>query len=161
MSSSMQKFINPITDKSLGDFAVLIKGYFSEFNIEPEFYRHDQDVTAPMKFYSPPRGGIWLAKLPKNKNAIGMAAVRPLANRTCELKRLYVVPEARNHGIGQALLDQVMAFAEEQEYREILLSTSPVQKPAIGLYEKNDFSYCARYNDDNRAGLFMSYRFQA
>ncbi len=159
MSSSVEQLIEPLSKSNLTEFSALIKAFFTEFNIAPEFYRHDQDVTAPLKTYAAPRGGVWLARPQADSKAVGLAAVRPLAHRTCELKRLYVLTEHRGQGIGQALLNQVFQFGREQEYMEILLSTSPNNKPALMFCEKNGFTYCARYNDDNRSGLFMSYNF--
>lgn len=155
----MEQLIEPLSKSNLTDFSALIKAFFTEFNIAPEFYRHDQDVTAPLKTYAPPRGGVWLALPAEGQKAAGLVAVRPLAHRTCELKRFYVLPEYRRQGVGQALLDQVFQFGRDQEYVEILLSTSPNNQPARKFCEKNGFKYCARYNDDARAGLFLSYQF--
>jgi GNAT superfamily N-acetyltransferase len=85
--------------------------------------------------------------------------LRGLSNRTCEGKRLFVMPEARGKGYGQLLLVQAMNFARFADYVEILASVRPEQKTAQQLYAHNGFHPCARYHPDQRAGIFFSYQF--
>lgn len=143
----------------MSEFTRLIKRFFEELNIEPEFHRFDQDVTAPLVAYAPPRGGLWFARPDKDAPAVALAGIRPLANRTCELKRLYVIPEERKKGYGQFLLNQALNFARQEDYLEILLSVRPDLKNALHMYQRNGFTPCARYNADQRAGIFYSYKF--
>jgi len=151
--------LDPLRVKTLSEFTRLIKRFFEELNIEPEFHRFDQDVTAPLVTYAPPRAGLWFVRPAPNAPAVGLSGVRSLANRTCELKRLYVIPEERHKGYGQFLLNQAINFARHCDYLEILLSVRPEQKDALALYERNGFTPCARYNADRRAGIFYSYKF--
>lgn len=159
MAEKTSLILNPLRVNILSEFTRLMKGFFEELNIEPEFHRYDQDVTAPMVTYAPPRAGLWLARVEEGKPAVGLAGVRYLANRTCELKRFYVVPEERHKGYGRFLLNQAIDFAEKNEYFEILLSVRPELKNALSLYKSNGFKPCARYNEDRRAGIFFSYKF--
>jgi GNAT superfamily N-acetyltransferase len=151
--------IEPLCVKTLSEFTRIMKGFFEELNIEPEFHRYDQDVTSPMVSYAPPKAGLWFARVEESGPAVGLAGVRSLANRTCELKRFYVLPEKRHKGYGQFLLDQVIRFARENEYLEVLLAVRPELKDALSLYERNGFKPCARYHEDRRAGIFFSYKF--
>ncbi len=151
--------VEPLDKPSLTEFTGLLKRLFEEQNIEPEFHRYDQDVTSPLSVYLPPRGGVWFLRPEAGKPASGLAAVRELANRTCELKRFYVIPEERGRGYGQILLNQAMNFARQSDYLEILLSIRPDQKSALRLCERNGLRPCARYHPDRRAGIFYSYMF--
>lgn len=151
--------VEPLDKTSLTEFTRLVKRLFEELNIEPEFHRHDQDVTSPLAVYNPPRGAVWFLRPESGQPAIGLAAVRELANRTCELKRFYVIPEERRKGYGQLLLDQALNFARQSEYMEILLSVRPDQKIALKLCERNGFKPCARYHPDGRSGIFYSFKF--
>ncbi|MCD4812303.1 GNAT family N-acetyltransferase [bacterium] len=159
MTNQTDIILEPLRVKTLAEFTGILKCFFEEMNIEPEFHRFDQDVAAPLVAYAPPRAGLWFARPKEDAAAVGLAGVRPLANRTCELKRLYVMPEERKKGYGQFLLNQAVSFARQMDYFEILLSVKPEQKNAIGLYERNGFRPCARYNDDRRSGIFYSYKF--
>jgi len=48
---------------------------------------------------------------------------------------LYVIPEARRHGIGRALLEQARHFAQEYGAHRLELSTAKDNLPAQALYE--------------------------
>lgn len=159
MPENQQTVIEPLRTSSLGEFTRLIKFLFEEAKLEPEFHRFDQDVTAPLSYYVPPKGGVWFVRPREGLQAVGLTALRGLSNRTCEVKRLFVMPEERGKGYGQLLLVQAMNFARLADYVEILASVRPEQKNAQQLYAHNGFHPCARYHPDQRAGIFFSYQF--
>ncbi len=73
------------------------------------------------------------------------------------MKRLYVAPSARGLGLGQALIDRVIAEARRLGYREIRLDTLPVMGQAQGLYERAGFRDIPPYYDTPIAGTrFMA-----
>lgn len=51
-----------------------------------------------------------------------------------ELKRMYVVPEARGRGLGRTVLEALEAEARRLGYRAIVLETGDRQAEALGLY---------------------------
>jgi ribosomal protein S18 acetylase RimI-like enzyme len=51
------------------------------------------------------------------------------------IRSMAVLPSARGHGIGKALLEQIEKFASEQGFRRLYLSTTPFLLSAIRLYE--------------------------
>ena len=75
-------------------------------------------------------------------------ALRPLApDGCCEIKRLYVVPEGRGPGLGQALIEAVLAAVVRIGYREARLDTLPDMAQAIALYRKGGFEPIEVYYD--------------
>ena len=85
--------------------------------------------------------------------ALGCVALRPLvAKEVCELKRLYVVPEARGLGLGRTLLDLVLRTAERIGYRELWLDTLPSMAEAFELYRRAGFGPIAPYYHNPIAG---------
>ncbi|WP_455200799.1 GNAT family N-acetyltransferase [Kaarinaea lacus] len=51
--------------------------------------------------------------------------------------RMAVLPEFRNHGIGSALLNELIKIATRQKLKEVFLHA---QTSAIEFYEKHDFT---------------------
>jgi ribosomal protein S18 acetylase RimI-like enzyme len=68
------------------------------------------------------------------------------------MKRLFVAPEARGHGLGRFLLDAVVAAAVRIGYREIRLDTLPDMTDAIALYRRSGFTPVEPYHDTPVAG---------
>jgi GNAT superfamily N-acetyltransferase len=66
--------------------------------------------------------------------AIGCGALRRIADGVGELKRMYVVPAARGHGVGKALLAALEDEARNRGWATLRLETGPRQPEAIALY---------------------------
>jgi GNAT superfamily N-acetyltransferase len=72
--------------------------------------------------------------------AIGCGAFRMLDGSTAEVKRMYVDPELRGHGVGKEILDHLEAAAMSVGARTLVLETGVYQEEAIGLYLRAGFS---------------------
>ena len=66
--------------------------------------------------------------------AIGCGGVCRFDGTRAELKRMYVVPEARGRGLGRLLLVELEAEARRLGYTGIVLETGDRQPEALGLY---------------------------
>ncbi len=58
----------------------------------------------------------------------------------CYLEELYVVPERRGHGLGQALMEAAMETAREKGAARMDLGTAEADTAARGLYDKLGFT---------------------
>ncbi|HET7922482.1 MAG TPA: GNAT family N-acetyltransferase [Gammaproteobacteria bacterium] len=105
-----------------------------------------------------PGSGLWAAYL--HDRAVGCVLLRRLDSipDAGECKRLYVQPEARGHGIAEALMDALESFAKDNGQRWIYLDTYHGLKPAIALYEQRGYEVCERYNDNPQATCFFRKR---
>lgn len=78
--------------------------------------------------------------------AVGCGAVMLLAGYG-EVKRMYVHPALRGHGIAQ----QVLAFLEAQAVQRhcplLRLETGIHQHEALRFYERAGYAYCERFGD--------------
>jgi GNAT superfamily N-acetyltransferase len=71
--------------------------------------------------------------------AIGCGALVPMGEEVVEVKRMFVVPSERGHGIAKKILEELERFAREFEYDAIRLETGVKQPESIALYGKDGF----------------------
>lgn len=81
--------------------------------------------------------GLFLAI--ENGMYIGAAAVAPETEGAATLWDLRVQPDARGKGIGGKLLDTVINWAKEREYKTLMVETQNVNAPACTFYSSKGF----------------------
>src|SRR5882672_2552935 len=77
-----------------------------------------------------------------NGEVLGGAGVAPLAGAdplTCELQRMYLRPDARGRGIGDALLERCLAAARQFLYVRCYLETVTQMHGALEFYGRHGF----------------------
>lgn len=89
--------------------------------------------------YAAPGGCVLLAD--RDGAIEGCVALRKVSNDICEMKRLYVRPHARGHGLGRDLLTRLIAEARGAGYREMRLDVMERFVSARRLYD--DFGFVA------------------
>jgi putative acetyltransferase len=129
-----------------------------EFKFKLDFNYLDSDLLCIEKHYNKSDGGcFWVAQETRHEQIVGTIGIRNLKQYalTCELKRMYVAKEYRRLGIGENMLDTAIDFAKVIGYSRIVLDSSKYLQAARTLYLKNGFIDIARYNDNQRADIFM------
>jgi len=97
--------------------------------------------------YMPPGGSLLLAR--DRSDATGVIGLKSFAPGIAEIKRLYVVPEARGRGIGKRLLCRAIDEARRLFYARVRLdSHAPSMGAAIALYRGLGFVEIAPYGPD-------------
>jgi GNAT superfamily N-acetyltransferase len=66
--------------------------------------------------------------------AVGCGALRPLGTGVAEVKRMYVVPDARGRGVATLLLSGLESAALDRGWTTLRLETGPRQPEAVALY---------------------------
>lgn len=77
-----------------------------EFRAYLEQQHYDTELEHLREKYGPPEGRLYLARA--DGTAAGCVALRRIDQERCELKRLYVRPAYRGHGLAGRLVDQVL-----------------------------------------------------
>jgi GNAT superfamily N-acetyltransferase len=95
----------------------------------------------------PPLGGAYVVGW-ENGRAVAGGALKRLGPRVAEVKRMYVIPEARSRGHARRLLEAIEATARELGYERVRLDTGPSQPHARALYESAGYRTVADYNDN-------------
>jgi molybdopterin-guanine dinucleotide biosynthesis protein A/RimJ/RimL family protein N-acetyltransferase len=124
--------IVPLRPEHTAAFASLVTDTHREygFDFDPEL---DADLGDPVAHYA----AAWVVL--RNEEVVGSVALRRIAPREVELKRMYLRPGCRGRGAGQRLLDMALLWAREHRIERIVLDTTDEMEAARRLYERNGF----------------------
>ncbi|MBE7436507.1 MAG: GNAT family N-acetyltransferase [Anaerolineales bacterium] len=104
----------------------------------------DELANLPGK-YATPKGRLILAI--EANHAVGCAALRPIDEQICELKRMYVLPQYREQGVGRTLAQTLIEDARQIGYHLMRLDTGNFLTSAIKLYESLGFKQIEPYSE--------------
>ena len=96
--------------------------------------------------YLPPDGAVILAH--RSDNLVGCGFLRRIRPDAAEIKRLFVVPEARGVGLGGRLVSCIIRRADEMDFRELYLDTAHFMRDASRLYQRFGFQMIDRYPEN-------------
>src|SRR5215471_7035660 len=88
--------------------------YVQSLPISLCFQGFEQELAELPGSYAPPDGRLLIASA--NVVAAGCVALRKIAPRICEMKRLYVRREFRGKGLGRILAEAAIEAARESGY---------------------------------------------
>ncbi|MBN9671160.1 GNAT family N-acetyltransferase [Roseibium aggregatum] len=124
---------------------VLFRAYVDWLGIDLSYQGFEEELASMPGKYAPPRGSLFLAKSGDGQ-VLGCVGLRPFGTEgSCEMKRLYVLPDGRGLGIGAALVERVVAAARNAGYRDMVLDTLPSMRGAIRLYQAAGFEETEAY----------------
>lgn len=94
-------------------------------------------VRAGLPAFRPPEGLTLLAEV--GGRAVGVGALRFHNSDVAEVKRMYVVPEARGEHLASAILDRLLGEARATGARVLRLDTCRFMSEAQRLYRSRGF----------------------
>jgi GNAT superfamily N-acetyltransferase len=109
------------------------------------FSRLDNPALAPSELRPP--GGAYLVGF-AGTEAVAGGGVRRLTEGVGEIKRMFVRPPVRSHGVARALLSALEAAALSLGYTAVRLDTGPKQAHALRLYRQAGYVDVGPYNDN-------------
>ncbi|MGM0704809.1 MAG: GNAT family N-acetyltransferase [Bacteroidota bacterium] len=140
------------TPRELDMTRQLFRNYAEELNVDlcfQDFEAELQELPGP---YASPQGTILLAYRSDTdapEQAVGCVALQPLPDDgMCEMKRLYVVPEARGEGWGRTLAEAILTEARHRGYTRMRLDTLASLHAARALYRKLGFKEITAYYEN-------------
>ncbi len=123
----------------------VVHGVLREFALTPEPGGTDADIEDVERHYLEP-GGAFEVVVDAGGRVVGTAGFVPLTGAACELRKMYLLPEARGRGLGRRLLDHVVDLARARGFVEMRLETASVLADAIRLYVRYGFE---RYTSEH------------
>ena len=135
---------------SKSDFAaalVLFRRYAASLPFSLSYQGFEAELAGLPAPYVPPDGGLLLAR--RAADYLGTVGLKRLGNGIAEIKRLYVVPEARGRGLGRMLLTRIVDEARRKQYGRVRLDSDRLSMaPAIALYHALGFVEIPAYGPD-------------
>lgn len=136
------------------EFVTTVRALFQEYaeaiGTDLEHQGFAAELAALPEPYAAPRGALFIAHV--DDNLAGCVALRPLADGSGEMKRLYVRPAYRSVGLGKRLVEAVIQIAQQAGFRELRLDTLPSMASAQELYRRLGFVDTAAYNSRHLPG---------
>ncbi len=125
------------------DYAICFEGFEQELRDLPG------DYVAPL-------GGLWLARL--DGTDAGVIALRRKSEGVGEIKRLWVAPAGRGHGLGRRLVETALTAARRAGYGRLYLETLEQMQAARELYGDLGFSAVSAKHPDGRIEMELALR---
>jgi GNAT superfamily N-acetyltransferase len=94
--------------------------------------------------FAPP-GGAFVVVYDDGEPVAG-GGIKRLGDGACEIKRMYVVPQARGRGLASVLLEALEDEARALGYAIARLDTGPRQPAAQAMYERAGYAPIANFN---------------
>lgn len=112
----------------------------TDHSVGPETHGIDREIENLPRPYAPPDGALIGARAEGLAGYAGCIALRRFDATTAEVKRLYVLPEARGRQIGETLVAGLLDKARALGYAKVILDVGDYQGPARALYAKSGFA---------------------
>jgi GNAT superfamily N-acetyltransferase len=110
-------------------------------------------VGASPQAMTPPDGDFLVVY--EGTRPIGCGGIKRLDERTCEVKRMYVLPSHRGQGLSGLLLEALERRARELGFTRSRLDTGVRQAAAKHLYERSGYVEIPDYNGNTQASYWF------
>lgn len=135
--------IRPIQPADNPDLALIVRNTLSEFGAaNPGTVYFDPTTDALFELFQAQRAAYFVAEA--DGKILGGGGIYPtegLPEDTCELVKMYLLPEARGIGLGRALIEKCLEVAKENGFQQVYLETLDELHLALKIYAKFGFQY--------------------
>lgn len=104
-------------------------------------------TVANLDAMRPPKGRLLLATRDDGR-LIGCGVLRQIRPDAAELKRMYIRPEARGHGLGRQLFERRIEEARRMGCKTLYADTIKGNTAMLSMYERFGFTYMPRYPEN-------------
>ena len=145
--------VNGVMNRQYGDYTIrswqpedrqaaadVIKSALAEYGLGWEPDGADRDVLLVEASYLDRGGEFWVIE--DRGEIVGTSAYYPDPHRgenAVEIRKMYLCPTARGHGLGKYLLGELERSILAHGYNQIWIETASVLTAAVKLYEANGY----------------------
>ncbi len=152
--------IRPIQLSDNPELAVIVRNTLAEFGAnKPGTVFFDPTTDALFELFQTKKSAYFVAET--DEKILGGGGIYPtegLPENTCELVKMYLLPEARGIGLGRTLIERCLEQAKAEGFQQIYLETLTELNLALKAYEKLGFEYLSAPMGDSKhfgCGLWM------
>ena len=139
MPTSIVSVAEARRDEDIRDVRQLFRDYAAALGVDLSFQDFAAELDGLPGKYAPPSGQILIGR-DQAGHPVGCVAVRPLDEAgACEMKRLFVRPEARGCDLGRRLAEAIIDYARNVGYARMRLDTLGSMTAAQSLYASLGF----------------------
>ncbi len=135
--------IRPIKQSDNQALAVVVRNTLAEFKANvPGTVFFDPTTDALYELFRTPKSAYFVAE--KDGKILGGGGIFPtegLSDNTCELVKMYLLPEARGIGLGRTLIEKCLETAREFGFEQVYLETLDELHLALKIYARFGFEY--------------------
>jgi putative acetyltransferase len=119
--------------------ADVIRTVLAEYGLPWQPHSADQDVIAIEDYYLKTGGAFWVVE--RQGEIVGTSGYYPIHREinAVEIRKMYLLPAARNQGLGAFLLQQLETAIANQGFTGIWIETASILKEAVQLYESRGY----------------------
>lgn len=121
----------------------LILEYTASLGLDLSFQNFSEEIANLKEKYGRSQGSVLLVFVAGQP--AGILAFHRFQTNIGELKRLYLKPEFRGHGLGKQLLQQMLTRAQKMGYSFVRLDTLATMSSAQKLYRQLGFYEISPY----------------
>ncbi len=135
--------IRNIKESDNGSLANIIRNTLAEFGANhPGTVYFDKETDHLYELFQQKLSAYFVAE--SDGKIVGGGGIFPtkgLPEGTCELVKMYLLPEARGIGLGRSIMEKCLSTARFSGFSEIYLESMPELRLALKVYEKFGFKY--------------------
>ena len=124
--------------------AKIIRDTLTEFGANhPGTVFYDAATDVLFELFQKPHAAHFVAET-DDRQVVGGGGIYPtegLPENTCELVKMYLLPEARGKGLGRSIIEKCLNIAKTNGFRQVYIESMPELNLALKVYEKFGFTY--------------------
>jgi len=136
--------IRPIKQSDNLELAKIIRATLTEFGANhPGTVYYDSTTDALFELFQRPRSVYYVA-VNEDGKIVGGGGIFPtegLPEDTCELVKMYLLPEERGKGLGGLIIVKCLQTAKDLGFDQIYIESMPELVQALKVYERFGFKY--------------------
>jgi putative acetyltransferase len=136
--------IRPIQSSDNPALAKIIRATLTEFGANhPGTVFYDATTDTLFELFQKSLSAYYVAETEEGQ-IVGGGGIYPtegLPEDTCELVKMYLLPEARGKGLGKLIIEKCLETAKNFWFKQIYIESMPELKKALKVYELFGFTY--------------------